>query len=256
MSAFIVKRLVGDLLAPLPLAFLAALAGLALVRLGRAKALGRALLGLGLLLLLALSYGLGTDRALRSLEYRYPPLPDASGHRGVRWVVVLGGGLVSDPRLPLTGQLSEGSQIRVIEGIRVYRQLKGAKLLLSGGPVFNTVPEARAMAGLAESLGVPSQDIALDTVSMDTEAQARFAKAALHGDSLVLVTSAYHMPRSMALFAGAGLACIPAPTNYLDKRHQGFDPDRLFPNSGGIRRAEAVVHEYLGLAWSRLRKRT
>jgi len=254
MNAFLIKRLLGDLLQPLPIAFLLAIAGLALVWLRRAG-VGKLLLTLGVLLLLALSYGLAADRMLEALEYRYPALLDAGGHRGVKWVAVLGGGLISDPRLPLTGQLTEGSQIRVIEGVRLYRQLKGAKLLMYGGAVFNDMPEATAMAGLAMALGVPAKDIALDSVSMDTEAQARFIRDAVRGDSLILVTSAYHMPRSMALCAKAGLACIPAPTDYLTRQQQQFDPDRLFPNSGGIRRAETVAHEYIGIAWSRLRKR-
>ena len=254
MNLFLIKRLLGDTLAPLPIACLLAIAGLVLAALRRGGA-GKLLLGLGVLLLLGLSYGVPADRLLEKLEYQYPALLDASPHRGARWVVVLGGGRVSDPRLPLTGQLTEGSQIRVIEGVRLYRQLSRAKLLLSGGAVFNDVPESKAMAGLALALGVPPRDIAQDSLSMDTEQQVGCVRMLAGGDSLVLVTSAYHMPRSMALFTGAGLACIPAPTNYLIKRHQLFNPDRLFPNSGAIRRAETVAHEYLGIIWSRLRHR-
>jgi uncharacterized SAM-binding protein YcdF (DUF218 family) len=80
-------------------------------------------------------------------------------------------------------------------------------------------------------------------------------RALAGGNSLILVTSAYHMPRSMALFGNAGLACVPAPTNHLVKRQREFNPERLFPNSGAIRRAECAVHEYIGIAWSKLRKR-
>ncbi|MDI6740978.1 MAG: ElyC/SanA/YdcF family protein [Candidatus Edwardsbacteria bacterium] len=249
------KRILGNLTQPLPLLFLLLLAGLMLLAFRKRKGGGILLVTVSTALLVAASYGWLSDGWLQSLEHRFPPLHDARPHRGVKWVVVLGGGLVSDPRLPVTGQLTEGSQLRVIEGIRLYRQLKGARLVVSGGPVFNDVPESRAMAELAGALGVPAGDIAQDSASMDTEAQATAVKRLVNGDSLILVTSAHHMPRSAALFAKAGLALIPGPTHYLAKTPQGFNPDRLFPNSGAIRRAEALVHEYVGMAWSRLRKK-
>jgi uncharacterized SAM-binding protein YcdF (DUF218 family) len=254
MMSFLLKRVLGNLTQPLPLVFLLALAGLALLAL-RKRPGGLLLLAVSAALLAASSYGWPGDGWLRSLERRYPPLHDAGPHRGVKWVVVLGGGLVSDPALPVTGQLLDGSQLRVIEGIRLYRQLTGARLLVSGGPVFNDVPESRAMAQLAGELGVPAGDIAQDSVSLDTEAQAAAVRRLVGGDSLVLVTSAYHMERSAGLFAKAGVALIPGPTHYLARDPQRFNPDRLFPNGGALRRAEALAHEYAGMAWSRLRGR-
>jgi uncharacterized SAM-binding protein YcdF (DUF218 family) len=252
---YLLKRILGDLVQPLPLVFLLLLAGLGLA-MARKRRSGGALFALAAGLLLALSYGWLCDAGLRSLEYRYPPLADAGPHRGVKWVVVLGGGLVSDPRLPVTGQLTEGSQLRLVEGIRLYRQLKGARLLVSGGPVLNDVPESQAMAQLAvQALEVPAGDIAQDSASLDTEAQAAAVKRLVGGDSLVLVTSAYHMPRSMALFGRMGMRCLAGPTHFLTRDQQGFNPDRLFPNSGAIRRAEALFHEYVGMAWSRLRNK-
>lgn len=252
---FLLKRMLGDLAQPLPLAFLLLLAGLLLLAFRKRTGAGFLLVAVSAALLALMSYGWPGDGWLRSLENRFPPLRDAGPHRGVRWVVVLGGGLVSDPRLPVTGQLTDGSQLRMIEGIRLYRQLEGAKLLVSGGPVFNDVPESRAMAGLAGALGVPAGGIVQDSLSMDTEAQAAAVKRLVGGDSLILVTSAYHMERSAGLFAKAGLALIPGPTHYLCKKPQRFNPDRLFPSSGAIRRAEALAHEYIGIAWSRLRQR-
>lgn len=252
--SFLLKRMLGNLTQPLPLLFLLLLAGLLWLMFRNRKGGGILVITLSTALLVVISYGWLSDAGLRSLEYRFPPLFDAGPHHGVRWVVVLGGGLISDPRLPVTGQLTEGSQLRVIEGIRLYRQLRGAKLLVSGGPVFNDIPESRAMAELAGALGVPVKDIIQDSLSLDTEAQAAAVKRLVNGDSLILVTSAYHMPRSMALF-GMGMNCLAGPTNFMTRDQQGFNPDRLFPNSGAIRRAETLLHEYVGMAWSRLRKK-
>ncbi len=255
MDLFVLKRVLGNLTQPLPLALLLLLAGLGLQLSGRRRAAGALLAAIAAALLLALGYGWLCDGGLRELESRHPPLADAGPHRGIKWVVVLGGGLVSDPALPVTGQLTEGSQLRVIEGIRLYRQLAGAKLLLSGGPVFNDVPESRAMAGLAVSLGVPGGDIVQDSVALDTEAEARVVARMVGGDSVILVTSAAHMPRSVALFARAGVSCLPGPANHLVRRPPRFNPDRLFPGSGAFRRAEVFLHERIGMAWSKLRGR-
>ena len=74
------------------------------------------------------------------------------------------------------------------------------------------------------------------------------------GDNkFILVTTASHMPRSMALFKKLGMQPIPAPTDHAMKRRQGIHPGVFFPNSGKIRNAELVFHEYLGLAWAKLR---
>ncbi|MDO9068742.1 MAG: ElyC/SanA/YdcF family protein, partial [Deltaproteobacteria bacterium] len=172
-----------------------------------------------------------------------------------KWVVVLGAGMTSDPQVPLTSQLTEGSAIRTVEGIRIWRQLKGSKLILSGGAVFNIQSEASGMAGLARQLGVPDSSICLEDKSLDTDDQARLIKEMVKADTMVLVTSAAHMHRSVSLFRKQGMALIPAPTHYLIKDGQKFKPSRLFPNSGGIIAAETLIHEYLGLAWSKLRGR-
>jgi len=200
-------------------------------------------------------FGLIGNRLLKGLENKYPPLLDASRAAGAKWVVVLGAGMTSDLKVPLTSQLSEGSAIRTIEGIRIWRQIKRSKLIFSGGAVFNTQSEATGMAGLARQLGVPDTVVSLEDRSLDTDDQARLIKAMVKGDTVVLVTSAAHMHRSVSLFQKQGVALIPAPTHYLIKDEPKFKPSRLFPNSGNMMAAETLFHEYLGLAWSKLRGR-
>ena len=80
-----------------------------------------------------------------------------------KWIVVLGGGHVSDPRLPANSQISAAALGRVVEGVRLHKAIPGSKLLLSGGAVFDPVPEAEVMARIAVLLGVKPQDIRLET---------------------------------------------------------------------------------------------
>jgi uncharacterized SAM-binding protein YcdF (DUF218 family) len=250
---FLSKKIVSCLFNPLTIILILLAFGVFLLWQKKHKRAGWCLLSAGLFSFIIIGYGLATNSLLKRLEGRYHPLVDVSKANGARWVVVLGAGMTSDPKMPLTSQLSEGSTLRAVEGIRIWRQLKGAKLLFSGGAVFNTRSEASGMADLARSLGVPDSSICLEDKSLDTDDQARIVKEKVKGQKVVLVTSAAHMTRSAALFQKQGVDLIPAPAHFLVKDEPLFKPDRLFPNSGNIIAAETLLHEYLGLAWSRIR---
>ena len=68
-----------------------------------------------------------------------------------------------------------------------------------------------------------------------------------------LVTSAYHMPRSIALFKKHEMNPIPAPTGHHIKNKHGLSPYAFFPGAGDLKNSEKAVHEYLGILWAKLR---
>ena len=72
----------------------------------------------------------------------------------------------------------------------------------------------------------------------------------LKGERGVLVTSAVHMRRALALFRKTGVDALPAPTDYLSQSSPGIRPSDFFPGPRRVKAADAVAHEYLGLAWS------
>jgi uncharacterized SAM-binding protein YcdF (DUF218 family) len=251
---FFFKKLVGPFLMPVPFGLALLLLGLALVWFTRRQRAGKWLATLGALALLVLGYGVVSGSLLATLERRHAPVTDVSAAAGrVRWVVVLGGGSSADPGLPAVMRLSEGSLARLVEGIRLQRQLPGSKLLLSGGSVFGSAPDAETMRALAVELGVDPAALDLDTVSPDTETQAEVVRARVGAEEFYLVTSASHMPRSLALFRKAGTNPLPAPTHFLVQANRGLAPGDFFPSTGGLRRAEAAAYEYLGLAWAKVR---
>jgi|GEM_PF-2271867 len=114
---------------------------------------------------------------LRSLERRYPPLLagwEGSGQGSsprIKDIVVLGGGFQFDLELPPISQLGEDTMFRLAEGVRLYRKAPGAKLILSGGAPPGRVPEAAAMAQVAEALGVSPQDILVERSRATPEAK-------------------------------------------------------------------------------------
>ena len=149
-------------------------------------------------------------------------------------------------------QIGSSSLARLIEGIRIHHELPGSTLLLSGGAVFDPVPEAETMAAVARMLGVSPDDLVLESQSKDTGQQAQFLQAIIRNDRCVLVSSAIHMPRAMLVFEQKGLRPIPAPTDFGDWMRKETNPYRFFPRAGELRKVETAVHEYLGLLWAKV----
>lgn len=247
---FVAKKIVTLLFMPLPLLLLIGLAGLVLLWFTRRQHTGKALVGCGIILLAVASSPWMAGRLLAPLERQYPPI--LARQPQIEYIVVLGGGHVSEQGLPPTSRLSGSSLARLAEGIRLYRLHPGSRLLLSGGPVFDPVAEATTMQAVALNFGVPAQDIMLENTSRDTAEQAKRLAPLVGNKRFLLVTSAAHLPRSMTLFQRQGLAPIAAPTDYRVKRGQRHGPARYFPGAGSLRNTETALHEYLGLAWLRL----
>jgi len=250
---FLLKKIVSPFFYPLPLCVEILLLGLILLWFTRKQKTGKIFVSIGVILLVALSHSAVTDRLLGPLEYQYPPVKSLVPVSDVKWVVVLGGGATSDTRLPATSQLSEGSLARLVEGIRLQRTVPGSMLILSGGGAFDSVPNARVMADVALAIGVKEEDIIPESLSRDTKDEARLIQKIVGGDRFILVTSASHMPRSIALFKRLGMEPIPAPTDHRVKEPQGLSPGLVFPSADNLFKAKKAFHEYLGLAWAKIR---
>ena len=250
---FMIKKIVAPLFMPLSLCLELLLVGLFLLWFTRKQKLGKIIVSLGIILLMIFSYGIFSDILLKSLECKYPALNDINKYSDVKWVVVLGGGHISDPKLPANDQLSSSSLARIVEGIRIHKKLKNSKLILSGGRVFDSVPEAYTMAKAAVSLGVDARDLIQEPMSKDTKDQSMHIKKIVEGERFILVTSARHMPRSIALFRKLGSQPIPAPTDHYLKGQNEISLNSFFPGAGGFVKLESTFHEYLGLAWAKIR---
>ncbi|MEW6378906.1 MAG: envelope biogenesis factor ElyC [bacterium] len=255
---FILKKIISQLLFPVFLILELSLIGLFLLWFTRRQRAGKILVTIGLLLMLVLSFGGVSNRLLKPLERKYEPYklgsssPSGSG-QPIKFIVVLGSGHYSDPNIPITSQLDEDALVRLVEGIRIYRKHAGSKLILSGGQLFDPVSHAQVLADVAQELGVSERDIILESQSKDTWDEAMLIKPIVRQDRFILVTSASHMPRSMAMFKRLGMNPVPAPAGHLAKDAQMLSVGTFFPKAGNLRKAERVFYEYLGITWARLR---
>jgi len=257
---FIFKKIISSFLMPVPLSLLISLIGLILLWFTKRQRTGKIFVSVGIFLMLLLSYNAASNQLLRTLENRYDPDNiqlenniSSEDMPPIKFIVVLGGGHTLDSKLPITSQLSEDSMARLIEGIRLYRKYSNVKLILSGGTGFDPIPNAHVMANLAKELGVNEDNIIMESKSKDTIDEANFIKPIVNNDQFILVTSASHMPRSIAMFKKLGMNPIPAPTGHKVKGKQTIISYPFFLSSIYLLKAEIAFHEYLGMLWAKLR---
>lgn len=185
----------------------------------RRPRLTRSLLLAALLILWLSSTAWMGHGLVRTLETRHAPLDDAAQ---AEIAVVLGG--ATRPQLPprtLVEMFDSGD--RLTYAAWLYQQGRVERLLLTGGGIDFLGPEgipseAENMATLLEQMGVPREAILLETEARNTYENALFSRQLLEEASagrVLLVTSALHMPRAVALFERQGLNVVPAPTDYL-----------------------------------------
>ena len=250
---FMLRKIISQFFFPLPLSLSICLVGLCLLWFTRKQKTGRTLVSIGVFLILLFSFNPVANALLSPLEEKYSPY-DALTNTPSKFVVVLGGGHHADVRLPLTSQLTDESLKRLVEGICLHRASPGSKLVLSGGTFLGRTSDAQKMADVAKMLGVSDADIVLERESKDTKDQAVLLGPVLQTNRFILVTSAAHMPRSIALFNKEGMRPSAAPTGHHVEKRAVQDPRIYFPCGPALRKSETAIYEYLGLIWAKYRK--
>lgn len=191
--------------------------GIMLLWLNRAKA-GKITVTLATVLFVMFSFDPLPEFLLNSFENLYPGLKvqNLKQKEQIKHVVVLAGGHSPHPQglHPITTEVTRHTLPRLIEGIRIYRELPGSKLIFTGKG-WSERTEAETMKEMALKLGVPADDIILENESINTFSHTENLKPFVGTEPFILVTSAFHMPRAMGLFQKAGYKPIPAPSGHL-----------------------------------------
>lgn len=185
---------------------------------------------------------------IRTLEEQYSPPQTLQGDV----IIMLGGGAVAGtPDLNGSGGLSGSAANRLLTTARLQRTT-GLPVILSGGQVFgDTGQEARIASRLLQDLGVPADKIVVEDQSLTTKENALYVNELMAGRGYskpVLITSAFHMPRSVLIFNRLGMQVIPFPTDYQVSSYSGLYATNLIPYSSGVYLSALAVKEYLGIA--------
>ena len=248
------SKLLPMLVYPLGLATLLLI--VALLLLGRRPRCTAAAVATALVVLGVSSNSFVSEAMMRSLEWRHlpaDPLPQAEA------IVVLGGAIKpQEPPRPWIDVAEQGD--RVLHGATLYLGQKAPLIIFSGGRITwgqsQDRSEADDMADLALALGVPKSAILLEPDALNTHQNAVNVQAMLAERNLqkiLLVTSALHMPRALAIFQKLGIDAVPAPTDFHVTLEPPTDRDTwqgillsLLPDAENLYNFTRAEKEYIG----------
>jgi uncharacterized SAM-binding protein YcdF (DUF218 family) len=246
---FVASKLLWVFADPFSVIMLPGLVGLVLC-LTRFARLGRTLCVVTVLLLAIACFSPLGGIFLRPLEDRFPlPGKDLPAPTGI---IVLGGALDEDLTaarhepilMPLGG--------RVTAGAVLARRFPKARLIFTGGSSSlrpTGADEATGVRELWTGLGVDPARMTFETKSRNTWENALFTRALIKpkpGESFLLVTSAWHIPRAMGIFRRLGYKVVAYPTDYMTF---GNDSDfaLIHLGFGELTMLEYALHEWIGL---------
>jgi uncharacterized SAM-binding protein YcdF (DUF218 family) len=216
--------------------------------------LGRGLVLLVSLLMLATAVLPVGDWLLAPLEDRFPPLTHLPEH--VDGVIMLGGAV--DTRLtaargqPLVNEHAE----RFIAFADLARRYPQAKLVFAGGgPALQggKFREADAALQVLQWMGMDTHRVIFERESLNTLQNVENAKVLAEpkpNEIWILVTSAFHMPRAVGLFRGQGWEITPDPVDY----QTGARPDDPALSIDPVRHLDLLslaIKEWIGLLANR-----
>ncbi len=215
------------------------------------RPLGRRLMIVSLAMLAIGGFSPLGNLLLYPLEQRFPPWDASRGPPD--GIIVLGASVEPEISAAHGTPVIRGSPDRIIVAAALALRYPKARLVFSGGSanlISSDAREADFAGAVFESLGVDKSRLIMERRSRNTQENADFSKALVapkDGERWLLVTSAFHMPRSVGLFRKAGFAVEPYPVDWW----VGGRPDLLaFSRIAieGLARTDMAVREWIGLA--------
>ncbi len=255
---FVLSKTLG--VALLPINFLAELGILAVLLMAtRFAVLGRRLAVTTLVLLALAAFSPLGNLLLYPLESRFPQWDSSRG--APNGIIVLGGSVDTDLSAAHHTPVVAHAADRMLAPAELARRYPNARIVFTGGNanvISTDAKEADYSGPILENLGIPKERLILERESRNTYENALFTKRLVGpkpGERWLLVTSAFHMPRSVGIFRKAG---FPVEAYPVDWRMGGRDDLFSFTNLGadGLSRTDVAVREWIGLVAYRLLGRT
>jgi len=254
---FALSKILWTLVAPGNVLTLGLLAGLTVLLAGR-RTVGIALVSAGtagFLAIAVLPLGTWLIAPLESRFERPDPMPDR-----VDGIIVLGG--ATDPwRSHLHGEPSVNAAAeRVFVLVELLRRYPDARAVYSAGSGSLALPDHRGAPVAREilaRLGAPVDRVVWEARPRNTWEDARYSREAVApqaGETWLLVTSAFHMPRAVGIFRRVGWPVVPVPTDRraAEAGWGGLD----FDLADTLPVVDTAVREWIGLVAYRAMGRT
>lgn len=184
---------------------------------------------------------------LRPLERVYEPEAVAAAPEADA-IVVLSGAVVRGIIAP--GVQWGESANRYFAGFDLAAAGKAKLLVFTGAAtgVFRGPSQGAIMRQVAIAHGIQPERIIVTPAVLTTDDEARAVSQIPNIHSILLVTSAFHLPRAVLLFRAHGLDVSPFPTDERVPIRQNLNSSEFIPDSSGLERSEEALREYYGLA--------
>jgi uncharacterized SAM-binding protein YcdF (DUF218 family) len=256
---FVLSKTVGIMLLPTNFLLAAGLVGAVLLR-TRLAHVGRKLLVASVVLLAVCGFSPLGAWLLYPLEQRFPAWNSAGGVP--EGVVVLGGGIDTEVSAAHQTTAFTSSADRIVAAAALAHRYPNLRILYSGGNANlvsdDTAKEADYVLAAFESLGISRDRVTPERYSRNTFENAQFSKhlaAPKNGERWLLLTSAYHMPRSIGVFRSIGFKVEAYPADWRLAGTADLLKFSVFSVQGFIH-TDVAVREWIGLAAYRLSRRT
>lgn len=223
--SFMLKKILTVMLMPLSIGVILVFIALIFLYLNKNKK-AKKYLTLSILWLILISWSPFGNLMLRPLESSYPKLEKIPSN--IEYILLLGG----------------DRNRRAWEALRLYHQIPNVKVITSGYSLHDKVSDAKKTASLLIESGIPKHKILMQEKAKTTYEEALWMKKRIKNKPFILVTAAYHMPRSMLLFKKAGLNPIAAPADFNSEAEGGVLSMLM---SKHLKKTERAWHEYLGM---------
>jgi uncharacterized SAM-binding protein YcdF (DUF218 family) len=221
--------------------------------------LGRKLLIASVVLLAICGFSPLGNWVLYPLEQRFPPWDATQG--APDGIVVLGGSIDPDLSIAHGVPVVRAAADRILAAATLARRYPKARLIFTGGSanlISNEAKEADYAVELFESLGISRNRLEIERRARNTRENAEFSLALAapkSGERWLLLTSAYHMPRSVGVFRKAGFAVEPYPVDWRVGGKSDLAAFWIFAVEG-LGSVDVGVREWIGLAAYRISGRS
>ena len=217
----------------------------------------RGLIWTSLVLFWVCSTPLASDFLVRALENGAERM-ETSGMPTGDAIVVLSEGRVVAPGASAVSEWSDGD--RFWGGVALYQAGKAPLIVFTGGWTPgqpNAKPEGEVLIGYAEAFGVPSKSLRTTGLVVNTAEEAQavtklLGRQVIDGNGLtqatkvLLVTSAYHMPRAQRLFERAGLTVMAYPVDFQVQTSRNLSVMDFVPSASAFQKTEMAWRETIG----------
>ncbi|TGK34700.1 YdcF family protein [Leptospira gomenensis] len=207
-------------------------------------------------LLWILSTSTVSQKLVQSLEIYHPPVPIEKVPKA-DVILVLGGMVSTLSRYDEQVELYNTAE-RLTETVRLYRAQKASKILFSGGSgnlFYQEVPESEPAGNFLKQMGIPESSLILESKSRNTSENVSYTMELLKEKkwkSVILVTSAFHMKRSVSIFENKGITLFPYPVDFRAQKPV-LTLDNFFPSTFCLENSTISIKEWIGILVYKIR---